>query len=308
MKKITILVAIFMAIVMGFYASSVPTYMLSGGVIINRNRIQKAYAEEVSDETSTQNETILDTEYFDYTTNNIATLVEEATSKRTLTEKHYRMSDGSYVLQSYGAPVHYLKNDPLTGGSFYEEIDNTLQISTAFIQGLQSYSNAGNNFTVNFPTVSNGATGAQLVNPYHMGITYDGDYFRMRMLNSDTLGGVNAVSATVVNPSDISTMALSRSLTADEIPLVNIPSSNINYAGIIDGGISLGYEVNANSIAETITVSQQQDLYSFIFEIEVSTGITLTLSEENEIIASDADGNVRFILSTPYMEDANGEI
>ena len=50
MKKITIIVAIAMAMVMGFYASSMPTYMLSGGVIISRNRLQNAYAEEIVDE------------------------------------------------------------------------------------------------------------------------------------------------------------------------------------------------------------------------------------------------------------------
>lgn len=49
-------------------------------------------------------------------------IVGEDTSRRTETEKHFRMSDGTYVAAMYDMPVHYRDEE-----GEYREIDNTLE-------------------------------------------------------------------------------------------------------------------------------------------------------------------------------------
>lgn len=63
------------------------------------------------------------------------TVMGEVTELRTETEKHYRLSDGSYVAVDYGMPIHLEDSD----GSWVD-IDNTLSAATAFgAEGVSSY-------------------------------------------------------------------------------------------------------------------------------------------------------------------------
>ena len=51
-------------------------------------------------------------------------ILGEDTSLRTQTQKHFRLSDGSFLAVSYGVPVHY-RDDR----GNWQEIDNTLTLS-----------------------------------------------------------------------------------------------------------------------------------------------------------------------------------
>ena len=55
-----------------------------------------------------------------------AQVVYEETEQRSAAEKHFRLSDGSFVAASYPGPVHYETED-----GAWEEIDNTLSLSQA---------------------------------------------------------------------------------------------------------------------------------------------------------------------------------
>ena len=62
-------------------------------------------------------------------------VVGEVESLRTQTEKHYRLSDGSYIAVNYGMPVHYALGDG--DDAAWVDIDNTLTPSTS-LQGTES--------------------------------------------------------------------------------------------------------------------------------------------------------------------------
>lgn len=62
-------------------------------------------------------------------------VVGEVESLRTQNEKHYRLSDGSYIAVNYGMPVHYAQGDG--DGTTWVDIDNTLTPSTS-AQGSES--------------------------------------------------------------------------------------------------------------------------------------------------------------------------
>ena len=62
-------------------------------------------------------------------------VVGEVESLRTQNEKHYRLSDGSYIAVDYGMPVHYAQGDG--DNTTWVDIDNTLTPSTS-AQGAES--------------------------------------------------------------------------------------------------------------------------------------------------------------------------
>ncbi len=62
-------------------------------------------------------------------------VVGEVESLRTQAEKHYRLSDGSYIAVNYGMPVHYALGDG--DDAAWVDIDNTLTPSTS-LQGTES--------------------------------------------------------------------------------------------------------------------------------------------------------------------------
>ena len=46
----------------------------------------------------------------------------ELPERRSVSEKHFRLNDGSYVAVDYGAPIHFSAD----GGETWKDIDNTL--------------------------------------------------------------------------------------------------------------------------------------------------------------------------------------
>lgn len=71
-----------------------------------------------------------------------ATVVSEDMDARTETSKRFLMSDGSYTIEQYSQPVHYLKNGK------YEDIDNTLVRSDTDDKTI--YTNSSNYYKSSF--------------------------------------------------------------------------------------------------------------------------------------------------------------
>ena len=53
----------------------------------------------------------------------------EVEALRSENEKHYRLSDGSFIVVDYGMPVHYAQGD--SENPIWMDIDNTLSASAA---------------------------------------------------------------------------------------------------------------------------------------------------------------------------------
>ena len=53
------------------------------------------------------------------------TVLGELSDRRTESEKHFRMDDGSYIAVDYGMPIHFTEDN----GTTWEDIDNTLTLS-----------------------------------------------------------------------------------------------------------------------------------------------------------------------------------
>ena len=77
-----------------------------------------------------------------------AYIIGEDENKRTATEKHFRMSDGSYTVYTYDKNVHYKNED----GS-WDDIDNTLCVDSK--DGVEGYSNKKNSTKIKFAQKSN---------------------------------------------------------------------------------------------------------------------------------------------------------
>ena len=72
----------------------------------------------------------------------------EDETKRTETDKHYKLSDGSFIAVNYQKPIHYMADD-----GFLEDIDNTLQYKSAKYPefgDFDGYINTAGSFIVKF--------------------------------------------------------------------------------------------------------------------------------------------------------------
>ena len=75
-----------------------------------------------------------------------ATIIEEDSSRRGEFEKHFLLSDGTYLTGAYDEPIHMLQDDK------WIEIDNTLEL-TALDNGSEGYVTRNGLFDVDFSRI-----------------------------------------------------------------------------------------------------------------------------------------------------------
>lgn len=205
-----------------------------------------------------------------------AYVVGEEENKRTATDKHFRMSDGSYTLMSYPTEIHYLS------GGKYEEIDNTLEKKGS------SYKNKSNILQVDIPeTYSNGSKTYVSVGKYEIS-------FKLEGYNSN-----NGKKAAVENKANKQTVSAKKN---HEFTLKN--QSGVKYA--FDGtNVELEQILIGTQFKENIIVKAPLSSYVFSFDVKTK-GLTLVLDESGDILAYSESGEVILSIPKGYMFDAAG--
>ena len=241
------------------------------------------------------------------------TVVGEEESLRTETEKHFRLSDGSFIAVSYGMPVHY---QDASGN--WEDIDNTL-----FLSADQSvYAATNDQFATAF--AANLSAGKVLAS------SYNGLSVSMSLLDESqaqtmvanavatlqtgvTMTYDRTVEAVIVSDADVqaaSVMSLTNSFsdttegwTADDL-IPETLSSSVLYEDVYPG-VDLLYTAYGYDIKEQIIVDTKQSAYRYDFFLE-TVGLTAVLNADSSITMSDSEGTVIYTIPAPYMTDSAG--
>ena len=231
------------------------------------------------------------------------TIIGEAEHLRTETEKHFRLSDGSFIAVNYGGPVHYEDSN-----GEWQDIDNTLTAHNGTYRAFN-----GNTTTVFSADLSTG----QLLTSEYGGVSV-GMGLRKPSLSDSQLQTESITSETVqfFNTevvADISTempAQLAGAITGERWkPEEVIPQglySEVLYEDVYPG-IDLSYALYGYDIKEQIIVKEPQSSYTYQFSLSLD-GLTAALQEDGSVLLSRADGTVAYTIPAPYMADSLGEV
>ena len=253
----------------------------------------------------------------------VAYVVGEDESLRKENEKHFRMSDGSYIAAVYPEAVHYLDNGE------WEEIDNTL------VQTEGGYRNASNDFTVMFSsdnsstelyTITYGEHSvAMYYRPYSSGNTSlyalrPADTKHITVHETDEnceVFNVNSTADSVKEYRENNPGATEEQISEvvkaqnDEnrrqrdyaLQPKNLDSS-LEFADIL-GNVDIEYAVTPSSVKENIILESASD--GNVFEFILETDLAAVLNDDGTLDLMD-DEELIFTMPAPYMYDANGEV
>ena len=244
-----------------------------------------------------------------------ATIVGEEVSLRTETEKHFRLSDGSYIAVSYGMPVHYQDDE----GS-WQDIDNSLTLSA----NQEAYASANAQVATTF--AADLSTGRLMS-------SQNGDVsVTMYLLNGNQLQtmapiGSGQVATMTTQPLQIqSTLTIDDTVQATLVADVNVlpvtSTTNTNAGWTMEElipeklqstvlyedvypGIDLRYTAYSHNVKEQIIVNEPQTAYRYNFFLELE-GLTVVTNADNSISLTDSEGDVRYTIPAPFMEDYIG--
>ena len=245
-------------------------------------------------------------------------IVEEEIALRGETEKHFRLSDGSYLAVMYGMPVHYQDTD----GS-WQDIDNSpLMITNADNSTSYQISNA-DKFTCFSSELTNGTIFSTSVGKYSVS---------MQMLDSAQLteernsGQRDVGSAEDMNlsTSEEVLQIFSSSAVAQIEESVDLAvndhgqrgwqmtdltpeklRSSVIYENVFQG-VDLRYETQGYNIKEEIIIRNPQNNYQYDFLLKLE-GLTAAMNSQGIIALVDKNGTVIYEIPAPYMFDGEGE-
>ena len=244
-----------------------------------------------------------------------ATIVGEEVSLRTETEKHFRLSDGSFLAVSYGMPVHYQDNE----GS-WQDIDNSLTLSA----NQEAYASANTQVATTFAAdLSTGRlmssqngdvsvtmyllNGNQLQTMAPIGSGQVATMTTQPLQIQSALTMDNTVQATLVADVNVlpvtSTTNANTGWTMEELIPENLQST-VLYEDVYPG-IDLRYTAYSHNVKEQIIVNEPQTAYRYDFFLELE-GLTAVTNADNSISLTDGEGAVRYTIPAPFMEDYIG--
>ena len=224
-----------------------------------------------------------------------AYVLGEMTERRGQTEKHFRMSDGSFIAVDYGMPVHYSTDS----GETWNDIDNTLTLCGEDRGGSEKEVYAAENGD------STRAFARSLDSGFLFSVR-NGEY-GVRTSLTDGLRGAEAPEAEISYPDAKDAEKGSendKSSLSDQIAPARL-RTEIVYRGVLDG-VDLRYELCGGSVKETILVSKPLGSYSFSFCVELDA-LTPALAEDGSVELKNAEGETVYLIPAPYMYDAAGE-
>ncbi len=212
-----------------------------------------------------------------------ARIIGEDESLRTEDTKHFILSNGTKIAARYEVPVHYEVNGE------WKDIDNTLTLQDSVdADDIKGFVNTASGVRFKFASNSKSAK-----------------LFRMKFDEYEVSWGlegtnVNNVSPVVAGKPSFEGLDENERATA----LENL-SSVVRYANVFDG-VDIEYVVRGNNVKENIIIKEQQNLYSYKFEIKTKK-LTASLEEDGSVSLKNNAGKTVLCIPAPYMYDANGE-
>lgn len=213
-------------------------------------------------------------------------------------EKHYLLSDGSFVAVSYAEAVHYRDSN-----GEWAEVDNTLTRNAYSGRITNSYGRFGVSFADS--AASNAADGT-------VSISYGGDTLSWTLsADSGTSSAVQAgFSAQIIGAGEASAHAAAGRSVSDAEAFTSAKlSGRVSYTGLLAANpeIAVNYTVFHNKIEEDIILTSPTDARVFTLDVKCGT-LSARVEEDNSVVFLSEQGEVCFRIGIPYMEDAAGEV
>lgn len=227
-----------------------------------------------------------------------AVISAEDISRRGDFEKHYLLSDGSFVAVSYAEAVHYRD-----ANGEWAEVDNTLTRNAYSGRITNSYGGFGVSFADS--AAANSADGT-------VSISYGGDTLSWTLsTDSGTSSAVQAgFSAQIIGASEASAHAAAGRSVSDAEAFTSAKlSGRVSYTGLLAANpeIAVNYTVFHNKIEEDIILTSPTDARVFTLDVKCGT-LSARVEEDNSVVFLSEQGEVCFRIGIPYMEDAAGEV
>ena len=227
-----------------------------------------------------------------------AVISAEDISRRGDFEKHYLLSDGSFVAVSYAEAVHYRD-----ANGEWAEVDNTLTRNASSGRITNSYGGFGVSFADS--AAANAADGT-------VSISYGGDTLSWTLsTDSGTSSAVQAgFSAQIIGAGEASAHAAAGRSVSDAEAFTSAKlSGRVSYTGLLAANpeIAVNYTVFHNKIEEDIILTSPTDARVFTLDVKCGT-LSARVEEDNSVVFLSEQGEVCFRIGIPYMEDAAGEV
>ena len=236
-----------------------------------------------------------------------AEIVGEETSLRSEMEKHFRLSDGSYIAVSYGMPVHYQD----TAG-VWQDIDNSLTLSADQTAYQSANAEVDSAFSADLSGGSLVSTGYDNV-AVTLGLLDTAQALALIQQDGAMASEENAAGLVydrdceAVLVSDISTFVQlddTSGWSAEELIPENL-SSTVLYEDIYPN-VDIRYTAYSYNIKEEIIVKAPQSAYRYDFFLSVD-GATAALNQDGSISITNGEGDLVYSIPAPYMRDAAGD-
>ena len=223
---------------------------------------------------------------------NMITIVEEDISLRQEYEKHFLMSDGSYMVTVYNEPVHHKVNEA------WLEVDNTLQTKTTpngdeWLETVQ------------------GITDVSLAKNYQdeLVVMKQDEYSISWGIQADTNKAQMATMNISQEPieSKVVSNDLSQISAEEQKMLASKSSSTVQYHNALLPQVNLEYVVLPSRVKESVILNSPQDIPSYTVNV-YTQNLSARLLENKEIEFFDKDNVVIFTMWAPYMYDSAEEL
>ncbi len=225
----------------------------------------------------------------------------EDESQRGMFEKHFLLSDGSFVVVDYAEAVHYQDKD-----NVWREVDNTLSVKNRRTNRIE---NSCESFKVSFANTGADDDLVILENDNHQ-LSWS---FGFKCANEDNTVSKKASYKTEL-PTEHRKENDKKTLIGSKISAVDSFSSDkmygkIRYSSIIEEmpELSVDYTVFYNKIEEDIYINNPTDMETLVFVFK-SGDLNAVVNEDNSVIFLDKDGKLMYKIGVPYMEDAAGSV
>ncbi|MBE6806073.1 MAG: DNRLRE domain-containing protein, partial [Ruminococcaceae bacterium] len=205
-----------------------------------------------------------------------AEIIGEDTSLRDAYNKHFRMSDGSVTAYSYEMPVHFLDEN-----GKWQEYDNTLTETEADDGSDKDYVNRESDLTVRLSKKTNGKKFVR--------IEKDGHKLSWYYEDAQKVTG----KVTAKTPDD------------DETTLENVVTETV-YEDVFSN-TDLQYIISSGNIKENIILKSQNSPNEFTAVYKCSS-LSAKQVDSQTLEFEDEDGETVFVITAPYMVDADNNI
>ena len=249
-------------------------------------------------------------------------IVGEATDRRGETEKHFRMTDGTFIAVDYGMPVHFSTNE----GETWEDIDNTLVLSDP---------NGRGDIAESVYTATNGNVSRSFAPDLHKGNLFsladENHGISMSLVvppaddnpeETTIIEEEESIEAVGSFETETDALAMFNAEAVAEITYPNQPErgeepqswqdqitltklqTEVLYRDVFPG-VDFNYLLSGYNVKETILVKEALSDYSFSFSMDIGD-LNPTLSEDGSISLTDIEGQIIYQIPAPYMTDAAG--